>query len=69
MSIPKVVTTITCEMDLRCELFSMGAIPVRLVLFFFFFPSCVFVTLTLHLFRCSVIDAILVFCESGTTRS
>lgn len=33
MSIPKVVTTITCEMDLRCELFSMGAIPVRLVLF------------------------------------
>lgn len=34
MSIPKVVTTITCEMDLRCELFSMG-IPVRLVLFFF----------------------------------
>lgn len=66
MSIPKVVTTITCEMDLRCELFSMG-IPVRLVLFFF--PFCVFVTLTLHLFRCSVIDAILVFCESGTTLS
>lgn len=44
-------------------------VPSQCVLSFFFFPSCVFVTLTLHLFRCSVIDAILVFCESGTTRS